>query len=129
MKRQKKETSIQSSSNTNTDELKKYKDLLDSGIITQEEFDAKKKPFVVDSTSSKSDKEQKRDYNKANRQERKAAGAEAASKRRAEVRENQKRDYRSHGGVFGSVGRVMAHYTGADLNLKQTLMQGRQYNT
>lgn len=30
----------------NTDELKKYKDLLDSGVITQEEFDAKKKQLL-----------------------------------------------------------------------------------
>lgn len=29
-----------------TDELKKYKDLLDSGVITQEEFDAKKKQLL-----------------------------------------------------------------------------------
>ena len=28
------------------DQLKKYKDLLDSGIITQEEFDAKKKQLL-----------------------------------------------------------------------------------
>ena len=28
------------------DELKKYKDLLDAGIITQEEFDAKKKQLL-----------------------------------------------------------------------------------
>ena len=31
---------------SNADELKKYKDLLDSGIITQEEFDAKKKELL-----------------------------------------------------------------------------------
>ena len=31
---------------TNADELKKYKDLLDSGAITQEEFDAKKKQLL-----------------------------------------------------------------------------------
>jgi hypothetical protein len=31
---------------TNADELKKYKDLLDSGAITQEEFDAKKKELL-----------------------------------------------------------------------------------
>lgn len=30
-------------STSNADELKKYKDLLDSGVITQEEFDEKKK--------------------------------------------------------------------------------------
>ena len=30
----------------NADELKKYKELLDSGIITQEEFDAKKKQLL-----------------------------------------------------------------------------------
>ena len=31
---------------SNADELKKYKDLLDQGIITQEEFDAKKKQLL-----------------------------------------------------------------------------------
>ena len=31
---------------TNADELKKYKDLLDNGAITQEEFDAKKKELL-----------------------------------------------------------------------------------
>ena len=34
------------SSVSNADELKKYKELLDSGIITQEEFDAKKKQLL-----------------------------------------------------------------------------------
>ena len=37
-------TVIQSLSNA--DELKKYKDLLDSGVITQEEFEAKKKELL-----------------------------------------------------------------------------------
>lgn len=32
--------------NSNADELKKYKELLDSGVITQEEFDAKKKQLL-----------------------------------------------------------------------------------
>ena len=31
---------------SNADELKKFKELLDSGIITQEEFDAKKKQLL-----------------------------------------------------------------------------------
>ena len=31
---------------SNVDELKKYKDLLDSGVITQEEFDTKKKQLL-----------------------------------------------------------------------------------
>lgn len=31
---------------SNADELKKYKDLLDSGVISQEEFDAKKKQLL-----------------------------------------------------------------------------------
>ena len=31
---------------SNADELKKYKELLDNGIITQEEFDAKKKQIL-----------------------------------------------------------------------------------
>ena len=34
------------SSASNADELKKYKDLLDGGVITQEEFDAKKKQLL-----------------------------------------------------------------------------------
>ncbi|MBQ2940785.1 MAG: SHOCT domain-containing protein [Clostridia bacterium] len=33
-------------STSNADELKKYKELLDSGVITQEEFDAKKKQLL-----------------------------------------------------------------------------------
>ena len=33
-------------SGSNADELKKYKDLIDSGVITQEEFDAKKKQLL-----------------------------------------------------------------------------------
>ena len=35
-----------STTQSNADELKKYKDLLDQGIITQEEFDAKKKQLL-----------------------------------------------------------------------------------
>ena len=31
---------------SNADEIKKYKELLDAGIITQEEFDAKKKQLL-----------------------------------------------------------------------------------
>ena len=36
----------QEATTSNADELKKYKDLLDAGIITQEEFDAKKKQLL-----------------------------------------------------------------------------------
>lgn len=39
-------TSTQQVSQSNADELKKYKELLDNGIITQEEFDAKKKQLL-----------------------------------------------------------------------------------
>ena len=35
-----------SQANSNADEIKKYKELLDTGIITQEEFDAKKKQLL-----------------------------------------------------------------------------------
>jgi len=35
-----------SQANSNADEIKKYKELLDAGIITQEEFDAKKKQLL-----------------------------------------------------------------------------------
>ncbi|MCH5198014.1 MAG: SHOCT domain-containing protein [Oscillospiraceae bacterium] len=36
----------QTISTSNADELKKYKELLDSGVITQEEFDSKKKQLL-----------------------------------------------------------------------------------
>ena len=39
-------TNINKKTNADIDELKKYKELLDSGIITQEEFDAKKKQLL-----------------------------------------------------------------------------------
>ena len=46
MKRQE-ETKVTSNTNgSSVDELKKLKDLLDAGIITQEEFDAKKKQLL-----------------------------------------------------------------------------------
>ena len=45
-----KKKSVQSKSEglniSNADELKKYKDLLDNGVISQEEFDAKKKQIL-----------------------------------------------------------------------------------
>lgn len=39
-------TVVVSGQNDSADQLKKYKDLLDSGVITQEEFDAKKKQLL-----------------------------------------------------------------------------------
>ncbi len=39
-------TISQEAPQSNADELKKYKELLDSGVITQEEFDAKKKQLL-----------------------------------------------------------------------------------
>ena len=45
--REKQETIIkQEIPSSNADELKKYKDLYDAGVITQEEFDAKKKQLL-----------------------------------------------------------------------------------
>ena len=42
-----KQNNIQTNTTTsNADELKKYKELLDEGIISQEEFDAKKKQLL-----------------------------------------------------------------------------------
>ena len=38
---------------TQIDELKSYKKLLDEGVITQEEFDTKKKELLVDSSTLK----------------------------------------------------------------------------
>lgn len=40
------EKAVIASESSTTDELKKYKDLLDTGVITQEEFDAKKKQLL-----------------------------------------------------------------------------------
>ena len=84
--------------------------------------------------SSKS--EQKRlqmDWNKErcsgeNRGEIKEKLNSAGHKASSEVKEMQKAEYKKHGGVAGSAGRFMAHYSGAILNPKQTLMQGRGYN-
>lgn len=39
-------TAKQETSQSNADEIKKYKELLDSGVITQEEYDAKKKQLL-----------------------------------------------------------------------------------
>ena len=39
-------TATESASSSNVDEIRKYKSLLDDGIITQEEFDAKKKELL-----------------------------------------------------------------------------------
>ncbi len=41
-----KDTPVVVTNNSNVDEFKKYKELLDSGIITQEEFDIKKKQLL-----------------------------------------------------------------------------------
>ncbi len=41
-----KNTTVITQDSNNADELKKYKDLLDSGVITQEEFEAKKKQIL-----------------------------------------------------------------------------------
>ena len=41
-----KQTSSENYTTSAADELKKYKDLLDAGVITQEEFDAKKKQLL-----------------------------------------------------------------------------------
>ena len=42
-----KQSDTQSNNSTsNADELKKYKELFDGGVITQEEFDAKKKQLL-----------------------------------------------------------------------------------
>ena len=46
IKNRNKGTTIVNNAVSEADELKKYKELLDSGIITQEEFDAKKKALL-----------------------------------------------------------------------------------
>lgn len=46
LKRQDKHTLSQNAAESSADELKKYKDLLDAGVITQEEFEAKKKQLL-----------------------------------------------------------------------------------
>jgi hypothetical protein len=44
--RQNRKAPVQASNQSNADEMKKYKELLDSGVISQEEFDAKKKQLL-----------------------------------------------------------------------------------
>ena len=45
-KQQKTEDRTVEVKSSNADELKKYKELLDDGVITQDEFDAKKKQLL-----------------------------------------------------------------------------------
>ena len=40
------EKDVNANNLSSADEIKKFKDLLDSGVITQEEFDAKKKQLL-----------------------------------------------------------------------------------
>jgi predicted Zn-dependent peptidase len=46
LKRINKETATTTVTPSSADELRKFKELLDSGIITQEEFDTKKKQLL-----------------------------------------------------------------------------------
>ncbi len=88
-----------------------------------------KKNFSYDPNSKLSEKEQKKNYMNEHKGEIKAAGKNASN----EVKSQQKANYMAHGGVMGSAGRLMAHYTGvaADLmNPKQMMLgQGRTYHT
>ena len=88
-----------------------------------------KKNFSYDPNSKLSEKEQKKNYMNEHKGEIKSAGKNASN----EVKSQQKANYRAHGGVIGSAGRLMAHYTGvaADLmNPKQMMLgQGRTYHT
>ena len=84
-----------------------------------------KKNFTYDPNSKLSERQQKKNYMNEHKGEIKTAGKNASE----EVKSQQKANYKAHGGVMGSAGRLMAHYTGAILNPKQTLMQGRAYRT
>lgn len=55
----------------------------------------------------------------------KTAGRNAS----AEAKQLQKAESRRHGGALGETGRMLAHYSGALVNPKDTLMRGRAYNT
>lgn len=55
----------------------------------------------------------------------KTAGRNAS----AEAKQLQKAENRRHGGAFGETERMLAHYSGALVNPKDTLMRGRAYNT
>ena len=52
------------------------------------------------------------------------AGRNAAE----ETKQLQNGEYLKNGGSLGSAGRLLAHYTGAVLSPKETMMQGRKYN-
>ncbi len=45
-----------------------------------------------------------------------------------DVKLRQQAEYQKNGGIAGSTGRLLAHYAGAAVNPKQTLMQGRDYH-
>lgn len=55
----------------------------------------------------------------------KTAGKNAGT----EAKQMQKSENTRHGGALGEAGRMFAHYSGALLNPKDTLMRGRAYNT
>ncbi len=88
-----------------------------------------KKNFSYDPNSKLSEKEQKKNYMNEHKGEIKAAGKNASN----EVKSQQKANYMAHGGVMGSAGRLMAHYTGVAADLmkpKQRMLgQGRTYHT
>lgn len=46
-----------------------------------------------------------------------------------DVKLRQQAEHKKNGGIVGETGRMLAHYGGALVNPKQTLMQGRQYHT
>lgn len=46
-----------------------------------------------------------------------------------DVKLRQQAEHKKNGGIVGETGRMLAHYGGALINPKQTLMQGRQYHT
>ena len=71
-----------------------------------------------------SERKQMKNYLNEHNDEIKMAGKNASN----EVKAQQHANYKANGGVIGSAGRMLSHYTGAALNLKQTLMQGRNYN-
>ena len=71
-----------------------------------------------------SERKQMKNYLNEHNDEIKTAGKNASN----EVKAQQHANYKANGGVIGSAGRMLSHYTGAALNLKQTLMQGRNYN-
>lgn len=70
-----------------------------------------------------------KEYQKEHGNEISDAKKSASSKAEAEVGERQLQNYQKNGGVWGTTGRMISHYTGAVLNPTKTIRSGIRYQS